>query len=219
MEPYETIVINGREYYLKLTNRNAVKLEKALRTDSYSEVDRLAVCYYYLAATQNDGISCKDDIYLLFDRFISEGGSYEQLREHLIEALVISGVLTKEAPKAAKTDNSNNDTVIADIIKELYDKALEVGVLPAEFWEMSLQETRDTVFARIRKSNNDIYSQSALNRMAILSSFSKEIKFPEPPEQNERQGEGNLHRWKESKKYMKALAELERKKQSKRDNA
>ena len=218
MEPYETIVIGGREYYLKLSNKNAVKLEKSLKMDIHSEVNTLAVCYYYLAAAQNDSISCMDDIYLLFDRFISDGGSYQQLREHLIEALVISGVLTKEAPKAAKTAN-NSDTVIADIIKELYDKALEVGVLPAEFWEMSLQETRDTVFSRIRKSNNDIYAQAALNRMAILSSFSKENKFPKPPNQNEHQGEGNLHRWKESQKYMQALAELGRKKQSKQDNA
>lgn len=211
MEPYETIMIGGKEYYLKLTNKNAVKLEKSLKMDARSEVGTLALYYYYVAASQNDSISSLDDIYQLFDRYISDGGSYEQLRDHLIEALVISGVLTKEAPKAAK-NKGNNDTAIADIIKDMYTEALKAGLLPSDFWEMSLQEARDTIFSRIRQRNNDIYSQAAMNRLAIISSFSQEIKFPEPPDQLEHQGEGNLHRWKESQKYMKALAELQSKK-------
>lgn len=218
MEPYETIMIGGKEYYLKLTNKNAVKLEKSLKMDARSEVGTLALYYYYVAASQNDSISSLDDIYQLFDRYISDGGSYEQLRDHLIEALVISGVLTKEAPKAAK-NKGNNDTAIADIIKDMYTEALKVGLLPSDFWEMSLQEARDTIFSRIRQRNNDIYSQAAMNRLAIISSFTHEVKFPAPPDQLEHQGEGNVHRWKESQKYMRALAELERKKQSKHDNA
>lgn len=86
----------------------------------------------------------------------------------------------------------------------MYNKALGVGILPSEFWEMSLREVRNTVDSRIRQKNNEIYSLSGMIRVAVLSAFSKEVQFPAPPDSSEN-GSGN---WENSKNYMKALQKV-----------
>lgn len=86
----------------------------------------------------------------------------------------------------------------------MYNKALGVGILPSEFWEMSLREVRNTVDSRIRQKNNEIYSLSGMIRVAVLSAFSKEVQFPAPPDNSEKES-GN---WMNSKKYMKALQKV-----------
>jgi len=86
----------------------------------------------------------------------------------------------------------------------MYNKALEVGILPSEFWEMSLREVRNTVDSRIRQKNNEIYALSGMIRVAVLSAFSKEVQFPAPPGSSEK-GSGN---WENSKNYMKALQKV-----------
>ena len=86
----------------------------------------------------------------------------------------------------------------------MYNKALGVGILPSEFWEMSLREVRNTVDSRIRQKNNEIYSLSGMIRVAVLSAFSKEVQFPAPPDSSEKRS-GN---WENSKNYMKALQKV-----------
>jgi hypothetical protein len=86
----------------------------------------------------------------------------------------------------------------------MYNKALGVGILPSEFWEMSLREVRNTVDSRIRQKNNEIYSLSGMIRVAVLSAFSKEVQFPASPDSSEK-GSGN---WENSKNYMKALQKV-----------
>jgi len=86
----------------------------------------------------------------------------------------------------------------------MYNKALEVGILPSEFWNMSLGEIRSTVDSRIRQKNNEIYALSGMIRVAVLSAFSEEVQFPAPPDSGERE-EGN---WMNSKNYMKALQKV-----------
>ena len=87
----------------------------------------------------------------------------------------------------------------------MYSKALEVGILPAEFWEMSLQEARDTAYSRIRQKNEEIYTLSGMIRVAVLSVFSKDVQFPAPPNKEEETGD-----WKNSYNYMKALQSTQR---------
>lgn len=82
----------------------------------------------------------------------------------------------------------------------MYSRALEVGILPTEFWGMTLKELRDTVNSRIRQKNEEIYTLSGMIRVAVLSVFSKEVKFPAPPHQEEKTGD-----WKNSYNYLKAL--------------
>jgi hypothetical protein len=86
----------------------------------------------------------------------------------------------------------------------MYAKALEVGILPREFWEMSLQEVQDTVNSRLRQKNDEIYTLSAKIRVAVLSVFSDEVKFPAPPDHEKEQD------WKNSYNYLKALQEKQK---------
>jgi hypothetical protein len=83
----------------------------------------------------------------------------------------------------------------------MYSNALEVGIYPSEFWDMSVQEVRDTVNSRHKQKQNDIYALSAMVRVAVLSAFSDKVKFPSSPFPEEKT-EGN---WKNSYNYLKAL--------------
>ena len=85
----------------------------------------------------------------------------------------------------------------------MYRKALEVGIYPSEFWDMTLQEVRDTVNSRIRQKNDEIYTLSSMIRVAVLSVFSSDVQFPSAPTQEEKQGN-----WQNSKNYLKALQKI-----------
>lgn len=90
----------------------------------------------------------------------------------------------------------------------MYNEALEVGIYPAEFWDMSMQEVRDTVTRRIRQKQNEIYTLSAMIRVAVASAISAENKFPASAAEafgREEKREGN---WKNSYNYIKALQKL-----------
>ena len=81
--------------------------------------------------------------------------------------------------------------------------ALKVGILPSEFWGMSLKEAKDTADMRIKQRNEEIYSLSLMTRVAVLSCFRADVKFPDPPDKQEEEGS-----WQNSKAYMKALQQL-----------
>lgn len=108
MKPYETVTVCGSEYHLKLTTANAVKLEAELKTDLLSGLDRLAEIgilakyYYYAAVSLNDSINKIDDVYSLFDDYITDGGSYEQLQELTFDIMLVSGVISEKTYTAAK---------------------------------------------------------------------------------------------------------------------
>ena len=108
MKPYEVLTVCGSEYHFKLTTANAVKLEVELKTDILSGLDKLAEIgtlakyYYYAAVSLNDSINKIDDVYQLFDDYITDGGSYEQLQELVIEILLTSGILSEKVYTATK---------------------------------------------------------------------------------------------------------------------
>lgn len=108
MKPYETVTVCGSEYHFKLTTANAVKLEAELKTDLLSGLDRLAEIgilakyYYYAAVSLNDSINKIDDVYSLFDDYITDGGSYEQLQELTFDIMLVSGVISEKTYTAAK---------------------------------------------------------------------------------------------------------------------
>ena len=108
MKPYESLMVCGCEYHLKFTTANAVKLDEDLGTDLLSgiekltEIKTLAKYVYYATVSLNDNINSIDDVYQLFDDFITEGGDYNKLTELIIEVLVTSGIMTKEAHEASK---------------------------------------------------------------------------------------------------------------------
>ena len=108
MKPYEVLTVCGCEYHLKFTTANAVKLEEMLNTDLLSGLDKLAEIkvlanYYYMAAVSlNDNINKIEDVYQLFDDYITEGGTYDALQKLIIEVLVTSGIMSKEVHEASK---------------------------------------------------------------------------------------------------------------------
>ncbi len=108
MKPYEVLTVCGSEYHLKITTANAVKLEAELKTDILSGLDKLAEIgilakyYFYAAVSMNDGINKIDDVYQLFDDYITDGGSIEQLQELVIEILLTSGILSEKVHEATK---------------------------------------------------------------------------------------------------------------------
>ena len=108
MKPYETLMVSGSEIHLKITTAYAVKLEDDIKTDLMSGLQKLAeiriLAKYYFAATvsQNDSITTIDDVYQLFDDYITGGGTYEELQKLMIEVLVTSGIMKKEVYDASK---------------------------------------------------------------------------------------------------------------------
>ena len=108
MKPYEVLTVCGSEYKFKLTTANAVRLEAELKTDLLNGMSRLgeigvlAKYYYYSAVGLNDNVNKIDDIYQLFDDYITDGGSYEQLRNLTVEIMMTSGILSKEVYDTTK---------------------------------------------------------------------------------------------------------------------
>lgn len=108
MKPYEVLTVCGSEYKFKLTTANAVKLEAELKTDLLRGLERLgeigvlAKYYYYAAVSLNDSISKIDDVYQLFDDYITDGGTYSQLQDLIVEIMLTSGILSQEAYDTTK---------------------------------------------------------------------------------------------------------------------
>lgn len=102
MKPYETLMVGGSEIQLKITTANAVKLEESIGSDlltglnKLAEIKVLAKYFFYAAKSLNDNITEIEDIYSLFDDYITGGGNYENLQTLIIDVLVSSGIMTKE---------------------------------------------------------------------------------------------------------------------------
>ena len=94
-------------------------------------------------------------------------------------------------------------------IEYFYSKALEVGILPAQFWNMSPLEIRDTINSRFKQRQDELFNLSMLIRVAVASVLNPENKFPRSAaeafgrEEEQEEGEGDWHR---SAEFMKELA-------------
>ena len=108
MKPYETLMVCGSEIHLKITTANAVKLEEDLKTDllagleKFGEIGTLAKYYYAAASSLNDNINSLNDVYTMFDDYITDGGTIDELQKLLIDVLVTSGIMTREAQEMSK---------------------------------------------------------------------------------------------------------------------
>ena len=123
MKPYETLVVGGSEYHLKITTAYAVKLEEELKTDLLSGLEKLAeiktLAKYFFAATvsQNDSINTIDDVYQLFDDYITGGGIYDTLQRLIVEVLVTSGIMTREVYDASKKAMEKQSEALKKLLK------------------------------------------------------------------------------------------------------
>ena len=122
MKPYEVLTVCGSEYKFKLTTANAVRLESELKTDLLSglewlgEIGVLAKYYYYAAVSLNDSISKIDDVYQLFDDYITDGGTYSQLQDLIVEIMLTSGILSKEAYDTTKKLTEEQKTALQKLL-------------------------------------------------------------------------------------------------------
>lgn len=125
MKPYETLNAGGIEYHLKITTSNAVKLEEDLGTDLLSgmtNINKINVLAKYLfaaAVSQNDGISKIEDVYQLIDDYITDGGTYEQLSEVVVQTLLISGILTQKMYDKSKALQKNFEEKEKAVLQKL----------------------------------------------------------------------------------------------------
>ena len=107
-KPYETLTVCGTEYHFKITTAHAVALEKKLGTDLLSgtekiaEIGTLAEYYFSAGASLNDGINKIEDVYQLFDDYVTDGGSLEALQELVYDILHTSGIITDKAAESIK---------------------------------------------------------------------------------------------------------------------
>ncbi len=122
MKPYEVLTVCGSEYKFKLTTANAVRLEAELKTDLLSGLERLgeigvlAKYYYYAGVSLNDSINKIDDIYQLFDDYITDGGTYSQLQDLIVEIMLTSGILSKEAYDTTKKLTEEQKTALQKLL-------------------------------------------------------------------------------------------------------
>jgi hypothetical protein len=111
MKPFEVLVVGGSEYNLKITTANAVELEEQIGTDLLKGLEKLAeigtLAKYYFAAAKslNDNIKKIDDVYQLFDDYLAQGGSYDELQTLIIDVLVLSGILTEKSGESFRLLN------------------------------------------------------------------------------------------------------------------
>ena len=122
MKPYEVLTVCGSEYKFKLTTANAVRLESELKTDllngmsGLGEIGVLAKYYYYAAVSLNDSINKIDDIYQLFDDYITDGGSYEQLQELTFVIMLVSGIMSEKVYDEAKKVKEEQKKVLQKLL-------------------------------------------------------------------------------------------------------
>ena len=125
MKPYETLTVCGSEIHLKITTANAVKLEEQLGTDLLSGLEKLAEVktlakYYFAAAVSlNDSISTIDDIYQLFDDFVTDGGELDTLQKLIIEVLLVSGILSRETYDMQKKLTGKQKAALLEMQRKL----------------------------------------------------------------------------------------------------
>lgn len=110
MKPFEVLVVGGSEYNLKITTANAVMLEEQIGTDLLNGLGKLAEIgtlakYFFAAARLNDSIKKIDDVYQLFDDYLAQGGSYDELQTLIIDVLVLSGILTEKSGESFRLLN------------------------------------------------------------------------------------------------------------------
>lgn len=107
--PFEIMTVGEATYNLKISMARAAKLEKELKTDLLSGMEKLGeinvLAMYYFAAMEgmNDSIKTIDDVYTFFDDYVLlEDGNIQNLQEKMLDVLIISGIMTKEVREATK---------------------------------------------------------------------------------------------------------------------
>ena len=94
--PFYTLTVGGKSYMLRLTAGAAVRLEDRLGCSIYeglkrfSEIKIVTEFLYAIIESLSPEVT-KNSVYMLFDEYISEGGTLKKLNGIIVEALERSG--------------------------------------------------------------------------------------------------------------------------------
>lgn len=94
--PFYTLEVGGKNYMLRLTAGAAVRLEERLDCSVYEGLSRLSEIrvatefLYSLIESLTPEIT-KNKVYMIFDEYISEGGSLKKLNGIIVKAMERSG--------------------------------------------------------------------------------------------------------------------------------
>lgn len=120
----ETLKIKDKEYQLRLTTSNIVKLETEEGLgileilEKSTEIGVLAKCFLYAAKPYSDEINSVDDVYMLFDEYFLSGGSVTDLQLKLVDVYYSSGLFTDEVYNTYKEVYKKQLDGIMKMIKE-----------------------------------------------------------------------------------------------------
>lgn len=94
--PYADFTVNGRNYMLRLTAKSAVRLEERLGCSIYEGAKRLTemkvVIEFLFALIESlSPETTKESVYLIYDEYVTEGGTLRSLNELIALALGRSG--------------------------------------------------------------------------------------------------------------------------------
>ena len=127
MKVFETLIVSEKEYNLKFTMGNIVKLEAKLGCDIMTGMGKITslttLAEYYFAALRpfNDDIISVEDVYMIFDDYITQGGTYEELQQKIIEVLVLSGVMSQKQYEFSKKAAEKQQAAIEKLLTETGD--------------------------------------------------------------------------------------------------
>ncbi len=120
----ETLRIKDKEYQLRLTTSNIVKLETEEGLgileilEKSAEIGVLAKCFLYAAKPYSDEISSVDEVYMLFDEYFLNGGSVTDLQLKLVDVYHSSGLFSDEAYNTYKEVYKKQLGEMMEMIKE-----------------------------------------------------------------------------------------------------
>lgn len=107
-KPCEYIEIGSKSYPLRITTKGMVELETLTHKNPskwvvslYDSVETLAKFYRVALQTLTD-ISTIDEVYALFDEYIDNGGTIDDLSAKMCDVLVCAGILKAEANNLLK---------------------------------------------------------------------------------------------------------------------
>lgn len=107
MKLFETLKIKDKEYKLRLSAGSVIELEEKLGCgilEGLSKISSLKVCLLFLWASLqkfNSGVTLSD-VNGIWDEYVDNGGSMDEMSNTIFEVLVLSGFIKAEVLEQGK---------------------------------------------------------------------------------------------------------------------
>ena len=192
-----------KEYKLRLTMQNIITLESTFKKNFYEimadfisgSVNLEALLQILKQSIMNDEITCDNDMYTLYDEYLEEGNTRQDLFMLVFEIIKHAGFF--EDNVAEKNDDINDDstyptkeenptsTSMDGCFFSLRDKALECEMDEDKFWNSTYGEVVRYIMAYNNKLKSDIKMQlrsahltADLVGISVARLLDSNVKFP-----------------------------------------